>query len=377
MNSIIVFHEIHTMKINTIPGAHYALTCTTECTVKAIRNDGKQPLSILEASYPGQFGFTAPTEAIEVSDEDAIVTQTFKGAALGLSAQDGGIKNGEDAFLKNLTAQAGTFFHTVNANGGINIPVAPSMDTEAARYKELRVVNEFANSAVKSFFKASNPFTWGTLVDRSSWLAQTTATAFTVAKCEFTLFSRDYLNNSYNVLTGCFIPLSCGIGRGWCFDSIAFGNTAFNEDYTNLNGEPFTTPDDYMRYWIEVRIGVPDNGQCAVSVRMSRWDRTTGTVVNSSNSLSIPQNFGLRGLAVDCYDNNSGVWLVGLDRNAWRLVSYKILPETFKVDSFQGIFSESKLSLAKASGVVEMGVNTPRYYGGTILREWCGMIQSN
>lgn len=132
-----------------------------------------------------------------------------------------------------------------------------------------------------------------------------------------------------------------------------------------------------MHYWIEVRIGVPDNGQCSVSVRMSRWDRTTGTIVNSSNSLSIPQGFGLKGLDVDCYDTNSGVWLVGVNKNVWRLVSYKILPETFTVDTFQDVFSDSKLSLAKASGIVEAGVNTPRYYGGTILREWCELIQTN
>lgn len=77
---------------------------TTGCSVKAIRNDGREPLTILEVSSAGQFGFTAPTETVEVSDEHALVTQTFKGAALGSSAQDGGIKNGEDAVLNNLAA---------------------------------------------------------------------------------------------------------------------------------------------------------------------------------------------------------------------------------------------------------------------------------
>mgnify|MGYP000771697440 CR=1 FL=1 len=110
MKCSIGIHEIHSMKINTIPGAHYALTCTTGCSVKAIRNDGREPLTILEVSSAGQFGFTAPTETVEVSDEHALVTQTFKGAALGSSAQDGGIKNGEDAVLNNLAAQSGTVF---------------------------------------------------------------------------------------------------------------------------------------------------------------------------------------------------------------------------------------------------------------------------
>lgn len=113
------------MKINTIPGACYALTCTTACTVNAVRSDGRLPLTLLEAAKAGQYGFVAPTDTVEVSDEDALVTQTFKGAALGSSARDGGIQNGDDARLNYLTAQGATFARTVNANGGVNIPVAP------------------------------------------------------------------------------------------------------------------------------------------------------------------------------------------------------------------------------------------------------------
>lgn len=106
------------MKVNTIPGASYALTCTAACTVQAILSDASF-LTILETEHSGQYIFVAPTDAVEVSDEHALVTQTFKAAALGLSAQ-GGIWLGGDAVLKNLTAEASTFSGTVNANGGIN-----------------------------------------------------------------------------------------------------------------------------------------------------------------------------------------------------------------------------------------------------------------
>lgn len=106
------------MKVNTIPGASYALTCTAACTVQAILSDASF-LTILETENSGQYIFVAPTENVHVSDEHALVTPTFKGAALGLSAQ-GGIRLGGDAVLKNLTAESSSFSGTVNANGGIN-----------------------------------------------------------------------------------------------------------------------------------------------------------------------------------------------------------------------------------------------------------------
>lgn len=116
------------MKINTIPGASYALTCTAACTVQAVLSDASS-LTLLEAGNPGQYIFVAPTDAVEISDEHALVTQTFKAAAPGSSAR-GGIQPGEDAVLKNLTADSGTFAGTINANGGINIPLAAGDATD-------------------------------------------------------------------------------------------------------------------------------------------------------------------------------------------------------------------------------------------------------
>ena len=117
------------MRIDTVKGCSYALTCTAACTVKAVCKDDSSPVTILKADSAGQYVFVAPTDAVEVSDEHALVTQTFKAAAPGSSARSG-IQLGEDAALKNLTAESATFAGAVNANGGINIPLAAGAATD-------------------------------------------------------------------------------------------------------------------------------------------------------------------------------------------------------------------------------------------------------
>lgn len=98
------------MKVVTIPGASYALTCTAACTVQALLSDSSS-LTVLETGSSGQYIFVAPTDAVEVSDEHALVTQTFKSAALGLSARSG-IRLEEEEILKSLTAETTTFSGT-------------------------------------------------------------------------------------------------------------------------------------------------------------------------------------------------------------------------------------------------------------------------
>ena len=91
------------MKVNTIPGASYALTCTAACTIHALLSDASS-LVILETENSGQYFFIAPTDTIEVSDEHALVTQTFKAAAPRSSARSG-IRPGVNADLKNPTVE--------------------------------------------------------------------------------------------------------------------------------------------------------------------------------------------------------------------------------------------------------------------------------
>ena len=117
------------MKVDTFKGSSYVMTCTKACTVSAIFNSGETSMLILEADKKGQYGFAAPTDAVEVSDEEALITQVFKTAVPGLPGQNG-IRQGENAELKNLTAESGTFAGAVNANGGINIPLAVGAPTD-------------------------------------------------------------------------------------------------------------------------------------------------------------------------------------------------------------------------------------------------------
>ena len=91
---------------------------------------------ILEAEKKGQYGFAAPTDAVEVSDEEALITQVFKTAVPGLPGQNG-IRQGENAELKNLTAESGTFAGAVNANGGVNIPLTVGAATDTSAVNRL------------------------------------------------------------------------------------------------------------------------------------------------------------------------------------------------------------------------------------------------
>ena len=232
-------------------------------------------------------------------------------------------------------------------------------------------------SALRTYFNSSNPFSWGILVDRFWWAAgRDNMPAWTVVTADFNMINLDNNNSAYDGLTSCYFPMSCGLGYGRCFDSIAIGNTSFNADYASLDDDPFATPAGYMRYWVDIQIGRPANGQCAVSVRMSRWDNASSTAVNTTHQCSVPDSLALRGVALSMTSKHSGVWLVGFDKSAGRLVSYKVLPETFTLDSYNRAMS-SRLSLAKTAGHCSVGVHAPNYYGGTVLGEWCDLIQIN
>lgn len=247
---------------------------------------------------------------------------------------------------------AATFGGAINANGGINIPVVPSTDTEAARYREVRLLHEMEFSPLITYFASPNPFSWGILVDRFWWAAgRDNMPAWTVVTADFNMINLDNNNSAYDGLTSCYFPMSCGLGYGRCFDSIAIGNTYFNTDYASLDDDPFTTPAGYMRYWVDIQISRPANGQCAVSVRMSRWDNASSTAVNTTHQCSVPDSLALRGVALSMTSKHSGVWLVGFNKSAGRLVSYKVLPETFTLDSYNRAMS-SRLSLAKNGGTL-------------------------
>lgn len=159
------------MTIQTTIGKTYAVTSTAECTITT-------PEGILIATCAAgeQTLFVAPGAEVEVSDDSALVTESFKGAPAGLSAVWGSMKkvsaslasklnsstfnahkadttvhvtaqeremwNGKQDKLTdsagnmtlpgNITAAGGTFDGAVNANGGINIPLAVGAPTDTA-----------------------------------------------------------------------------------------------------------------------------------------------------------------------------------------------------------------------------------------------------
>lgn len=157
------------MRVVVIPGTTYAVTTATDCTVST--TDG---VLIASCAAGEQTLFVAPGAEVEVSDDSALVTESFKGAPAGLSAVWGSIKkvsaslasklnvstfnahqanttvhvtaqerekwngkqdnltdeSGNMTLAGNITAAGGTFDAVVNANGGINIPLAVGAPTD-------------------------------------------------------------------------------------------------------------------------------------------------------------------------------------------------------------------------------------------------------
>ena len=354
----------------SVGGVELASKKHFDALTAGVAEEGEKVSDSAEAAQAAQTAAEAAAERAATSATNAASSATAAQQALAAIPQvDAG---GNMTLAGGLTTAA-----TINANGGVNIPVAPSTDTEAARFRELRLLHEMEFSALRTYFASPNPFPWGIVVDRFWWAAgRDNMPAWTVVTADFNMLNLDNNNSAYDGLTSCYLPISCGLGYGRCFDSIAIGNTSFNTDYASLDDDPFTTPAGYMRYWVDIQISRPANGQCAVSVRMSRWDNASGTVINTSNQCSVPDSLALRGVALSMASKHSGVWLVGFDKSVGCLVSYKVLPETFTLDSYNRAMS-SRLSLAKTAGHCSVGVHAPCYYGGTVVGEWCSLIQAN
>ena len=355
----------------SVGGVELASKKHFDALTDGLAEEGKQIADSAEAAQTARRGAESAAERAGTSATNAASAATAAQQALDAIPQ-------VDA-AGNMTLAGGlTTAAVINANGGINIPVAPSMDTQAARFREVQLLQEMEFSPLRTYFKSPNPVPFGVLLDRFWWAAnRDNMPAWTVATAEFSQISPDYFNFDYDSLTSCYFPMSCGLGFGRCFDSIAIGNVAFNADYASLDGDPFVTPADYMRYWVDVQIGRPANAQCSVFVRMFWWDRGSNSLVNTEYRSSVPDGLALRGVALSMTRQFSGVWLVGFDKKVGRLVSYKVLPETFEGSSYRGVLSNNRLSLAKTGWHAAMGVHAPRYYGGTVVGEWCSLIQAS
>ena len=159
------------MRVTVIPGITYAVTPQTDCTVSTTEG-----VLIASCAAGEQTLFVAPGAEVEVSDDSALVTESFKGAPAGLSAVWGSIKkvsaslasklnsstfnahkadttvhvtaqeremwNGKQDKLTdsagNMTLAGGlTAAGAVNANGGINIPLTVGAPTDTSAVNRL------------------------------------------------------------------------------------------------------------------------------------------------------------------------------------------------------------------------------------------------
>ena len=71
------------MQIATIPGETYAVTVTSPCTVCAVMPKSS-PLLLITIENPGQYLVVAPTTALYIDDDSALVTRSFKSAPVGM-----------------------------------------------------------------------------------------------------------------------------------------------------------------------------------------------------------------------------------------------------------------------------------------------------
>ena len=315
------------------------------------------------------------TSAFDAHTNDTVVHITAKERETWDGKQDKLTdESGNMTLSGRLTTAA-----TINANGGINIPVTPSTDTEAARFREVKLLDYIQHAAFKTIFHSSSVFPFGVKLDSFNWQASGGAlSGLTVARLNFSALWDFYLNSSYTGVDSILWPVSIGFGRVFCWQSLSIGNTDFNTDYMSLNGEPFTTPAAYMKYWFDVRFGDMSNAQRSATARLRYWDHKAQLVVSTSATINIPSSFNLRYLAFSCRGYNQGVWLVGVNLSGMDrpLVAYRLMDATFPLDSYNEVFVSSKASLATDKDGIKSLVRPLEYYPGDLLAAWCRIYET-
>lgn len=254
------------MRVVVIPGTTYAVTTATDCTVST--TDG---VLIASCAAGEQTLFVAPGAEVEVSDDSALVTESFKGAPAGLSAVWGSIKkvsaslasklnvstfnahqanttvhvtaqerekwngkqdnltdeSGNMTLAGNITAAGGTFDGAVNANGGINIPLAVGVPTDTGAVNRLHaaglagVTDIFSQHAYLNTGSITATGTAATTVLIPGQYAQVRVPAGTHSTIVFP-FTGPNGQHNYSNFAGFSIPwripgagkITIGIGRG-------------------------------------------------------------------------------------------------------------------------------------------------------------------
>lgn len=116
------------MKVSVTPGKTYAVTTSEECTITSA--DGT---TIATCVAGEQTVFVAPSSAVDVSSDTAVVVESFRSASTGGKVSRGYIQDAiEEATAGlpqvdasgNMTLEGGlTTAGAINANGGINVPL--------------------------------------------------------------------------------------------------------------------------------------------------------------------------------------------------------------------------------------------------------------
>lgn len=101
------------MRVVVIPGTTYAVTTATDCTVST--TDG---VLIASCAAGEQTLFVAPGAEVEVSEDSALVTESFKGAPAGLSAVWGSIKKVSASLASKLNVST---FNAHQANTTVHV----------------------------------------------------------------------------------------------------------------------------------------------------------------------------------------------------------------------------------------------------------------
>lgn len=107
-------------------GKNYVVTVVSApCAVLAVMDDGRR-VNLVTADKAGQYPFVAISAGVEIDQEDAILTRSFDGASLGLSA-----KGGVDEFYITVDADGTRRVHNNDklVNGSRLFYFADKIDT--------------------------------------------------------------------------------------------------------------------------------------------------------------------------------------------------------------------------------------------------------
>lgn len=282
---------------------------------------------------------------------------------------------------------------TYNANGGINIPVDPVTETDAARKHEVRVLNEIANGAARNYFNFSTP-PFGRLLSPFSWLATywpkpATENGWVDFNFRCLPFGQQSdRGGSYSAATGVFFPLSTGLGYQRMFQVVAGGllNVTLNEAWATPDDHPFSEPANGVAMWWDVYFGdtLTDQGnKIPARGRLCRFNHNTNQVELFSKTALLPENFRLRGIAIAWGNENDhgGIWVVGANEaTGGRLEAYRICEKTWFTSSYQNCVDLQNIRLLCNREALEVGVEPLKTYTGlygqkSVVAEWCEMME--